>query len=93
MDSIPDKKLPSIMIFIPFRSSTTIVGVLAARKDSSTHMSLSNVLDGPNINERRMYDFLKVYGGTCEFQFEEIRFAKYKRKVATSPDAARNEGT
>ncbi|XP_003739831.1 mitotic checkpoint serine/threonine-protein kinase BUB1 beta [Galendromus occidentalis] len=75
------------------KSSTTIVGVLSTRKDSSTHMSLSNVLEGPNINEKRMYDFLKVYGGTCEFQFEEIRFAKYKRKMAASGDATHTTHT
>lgn len=46
-------------------------------------MALSHIfgrLDAPDINEKRMYDFLAVYAGTCEFQFEEIRMARYKRQ-------------
>ncbi|XP_022688756.1 mitotic checkpoint serine/threonine-protein kinase BUB1 beta-like [Varroa jacobsoni] len=56
---------------------------LSTRTDKVTEMALSHIfgrLDAPDINEKRMYDFLAVYAGTCEFQFEEIRMARYKRQ-------------
>ncbi|OQR76900.1 mitotic checkpoint serine/threonine-protein kinase BUB1 beta-like [Tropilaelaps mercedesae] len=56
---------------------------LSARKAITTEMSLSHILgksDSPNINEKRMYDFLAVYAGTTEFQFEEIRLVRFKKQ-------------